>query len=94
MRSFGLLLLCSVLFCGPALADPPSQMEAAKAKESKADMNANVASNREVIQSLERCKKLLQAQKGPDPKGRRALAIKHIMQAMGEIRSQTSKPGH
>lgn len=31
MRSFGLLLLCSVLFCGPALADPPSQMEAAKA---------------------------------------------------------------
>ena len=94
MRSFSIILLGLGLFCGSALADPPSKMQTAKAQENKADLNANVASNREVIQSLEHCKKILQAQKGADPGGHRAAAIKHIMQAMGEVRSETSKPGH
>lgn len=76
-------LLCS----GLAMAAPPS-----KAKENKADLNANVASNREVVQLLERSKKLLQAEKGQN--ARRDQAIAHIMAAMADVRSQTSKPGH
>ena len=46
MRSISMLLLSLGLLCGSALADrpPQSQMEAAKAKESKADLSANVVS--------------------------------------------------
>ena len=78
----------------PALAAPPSKQHQARAKESKADLEANVASNREVIQLLERSKKTLQGQKGADAGGHRQAAITYIQKAMGEIRGQTSKPGH
>ncbi|MBS2040800.1 hypothetical protein JST97_37785 [bacterium] len=64
----------------------------AVAKESKIDLNKNVAINREVVQLLERSKKLLQSEKGQN--AHRQRAIEHIMSAMGEVRSQTSKPGH
>ena len=94
MRSLSVLLLSCGLLCGIAQAAPPSKMEIAKAKESKADMNASVASNREVIQKLESSKKILQGLKGADPGGRRANAIVFIQKAMGEVRGQTSKPGH
>lgn len=76
-------LMCS----GLALAAPPS-----KAKENKADLSANVATNREVVQMLERSKKLLQGQKGHN--ARRDQAIAHIQAAMADVRGQTSKPGH
>lgn len=80
-------LIIGLMCSGLAFAAPPS-----KAKESKADLTANVASNREVIQMLERSKKLLQAQKGKN--ARRDQAIVHIMAAMADVRGQTSKPGH
>jgi len=82
-------LMIGLMLTGMALAAPPS-----KAKENKADLSANVAINREVVQMLERSKKLLQSEKGADTGAHRAMAIKHIMAAMGEVRGQTSKPGH
>lgn len=95
MRSTPAILLALSLFCGSAaVAAPPSKMEQAKAKENKADLTANVAINREVIQLLERSKKRLQASKGKDTTGHRARAIEHIQKAMFEVRAQTSKPGH
>lgn len=63
-----------------------------QAKENKADLSANVASSREAIQSLERAKKLLQGQRGNNAHRDRAVIL--IQQAMGEVRSQTSRPGH
>lgn len=80
-------LIIGLMCSGLALAAPPS-----KEKESKADLSANVAINREVVQLLERSKKLLQSEKGSNAK--RDAAIAHIMAAMGEVRGQTSKPGH
>ncbi|MFN8613575.1 MAG: hypothetical protein U0931_38910 [Vulcanimicrobiota bacterium] len=64
----------------------------AMAKESKIDLSKNVATNREVVQLLERSKKLLQSEKGQN--NHRQMAIQHIMSAMAEVRAQTSKPGH
>lgn len=81
------VLMIGLMLSSMALAEPPS-----KAKESKVDLNANVAANREVVQSLEHCKKVLQAEKGKN--AHRDMAIQHIMAAMNEVRSQTSKPGH
>ena len=80
-------LIVGLMCSGLALAAPPS-----KAKENKADLSANVATNREVIQLLERSKKLLQSEKGQNV--RRDQAIVHIQAAMADVRSQTSKPGH
>ena len=77
-----------------ASAEPPSKEAQAKAREAKSDLNANVAIDREVIQSLEHAKKQLQSEKGKDPTGHREAAIQYIQKAMGEIRSKTSKPGH
>lgn len=82
-------LMIGLMLTGMVLAAPPD-----KTKENKADLSANVAINREVVQMLERSKKLLQSIKGTDPGAHRAKAIKHIMAAMGEVRGQTSKPGH
>ena len=91
-------LLAASIFClggvSTASAAPPSKMQQEKVKESKADMNADVNTDRDVIQSLEHAKKALQAEKGKDKTGHRDQAVEYIQKAMGEIRSRTSKPGH
>lgn len=91
------LMAASILCFGaaaPSSAAPPSKVQKEKAKENKADMNADVNTDRDVIQSLEHAKKALQAEKVPDKTGHRKQAVEYIQKAMGEIRAKTSKPGH
>ena len=87
---------CNLLFATPSRssAAPQSSETQARGKAAKADLNADIASDREVIQALEHAKKQLQAQKVKDPTGHRQGAINSIQKAMAEIRAKTSKPGH
>jgi hypothetical protein len=91
------VLFISCLMClgpSPSSAAPPDQAAQAKAKENKVDQSADVQADRDVVQALEHAKKQLEAEKVKDPTGHRAAAVKYIQQAMGEIRSRTSKAGH
>ena len=103
MKTFVTVVVTATLLMGGILVAQPSPASAApsaaakakaKARESKADDTANVETNREVIQSLEHAKKQLESEKGKDAGAHRANAITLIQRAMGEIRAQTSKPGH